>query len=584
MELTELIKTGRHFLSETVRIQSGTHLKAEPGCRLTGGKTVKAEYAGDGLWRVDLEENGIRPSALRSRGYGRSISPSHNEIFIDGKPLALSRYPKNGGFLTMTGFPEPQKDGGSMWGAMENGFFYEDDRPKNWTHRENLGVFGYWAWDWAPTHEIVGTFDPERSYVKNDPPFGVYRYTQGQRFCFCNVLDELTEPGEYALDYGTGMLWFRPFPDTDPEKAEIVVSDAGYPLLEIDGADDVTLEGFSVGDCRGTALLLRNASNVRITDCELSNIGNRAMNVDDCRGVLIDHCHVHHTGDGGIQIWSGDRKTLERAEITVEYCHLHDISDWDTCYEPPIRLYGVGLTARFNEIHDCPHSALLFGGNYISITDNEIYRCVMETGDAGAVYGGRDYTFRGNEVSRNFIHHIGSRVGYGTMAIYNDDCLSGTVMRDNVIYRVQRGCFLGGGRNFVVDGNIFIDCHPAIEIDGRGANHSAQWHGAVTGCLKDNFYKIGGSVSGADPLYMTRWPELGEIDAYYKSTPDPYIVPSAYMGHNCFCEVPEEERIDYTWDTENGEFTEEYNRVIGREELKVLLRPEIYEKIMEDFR
>ena len=577
------VSRGIHFVEKTVEIPSGTHLKAEPGCRIVGGRTVKAEAEDGGVWKIDLKKAGIVPAPFVSRGFGRSVSPSHSELFVNGVPLVLSRYPKNGRFLTMTGFPGPQTDKNGMSGKMEEGFFYDDERPKSWKRTGGIGVFGYWAYDWAPTHEIVDVLDASRCYVKNRPPYGTYGYNKGQRFCFTNVIDEMSEPGEYSIDYGESVIRFIPFDGTDMDSAEIIVSDADYPLIEIRGADDVVLDGFSFGFCRGTAVTVKNSSNVRITGCEMSNIGSRAMNIDDCRGVTIDHCHIHNTGDGGVQIWSGDRAALERAEIVVEHCHLHDISTWDTCYEPPIRLYGVGLTARFNVIHDCPHSAVLFGGNYISITDNEIYRCVMETGDAGAIYGGRDYTFRGNEVSRNFIHHIGARIGYGTMAIYNDDCLSGTVMRDNVLYRVQRGCFLGGGRDFVVDGNVFIDCHPAIEIDGRGASRSPQWHGAVMGCLKDNFYRIGGKASGADPLYLTRWPELKDIDDCYNGPSEPYIVPSAYIGHNYFCELPEKERIDYTWDTENGEFKVENNRVIGREELKTILDPEIWDKIMTDY-
>ena len=576
------VKRGLHFIDKTVRIPSGTHLKAEEGCRIVGGRTVKAEACPDGVWVIDLKKEGITPAPLVSRGYGRSISPSHNEVFVDGRPLVLSRYPKNGNFLTMSGFPDPQGNGDQTWGRMEEGFFYSDDRPKSWRRQSGLGVFGYWAYDWAPTHEAVDIFDAGRCFVKNLAPYGVYRYNIGQRFCFTNVIDEMTEPGEYSIDYDASVIRFIPPEGTDPLKSEIIVSVTDHPLIDISDAEDVRLEGFSIGFCRGTAVTIKNSRNVTVTGCEMTGIGNRAMNIDGSNGVTISRCHIHDTGDGGVQIWSGDRASLERAEITVENCHLHDISKWDTCYEPPIRLYGVGLTARCNKIHDCPHSAVLFGGNYISIVDNEIYRCVMETGDAGAIYGGRDYTFRGNEVSRNFIHHIGTRVGYGTMAIYNDDCLSGTVMRDNVIFKVQRGCFLGGGRDFVVDGNIFIDCHPAIELDGRGASEIPQWHRAVSGVLKDNFYKIPGGATGADPLYLTRWPELKDIDDYYKSTPEPFIVPSAYMGHNRFCDIPEDERICYTWATENGEYVEEYNRVVSREELKTLLRPEIYEAVMND--
>ncbi|MBR4204217.1 MAG: right-handed parallel beta-helix repeat-containing protein [Clostridia bacterium] len=571
--MTELTSAGLHFITEPIRIESGTHLKAEPGCRLCGGKKVSAYRGADGRYYIDLEN----PAPIESRGFGRHISPSHPELFINGRPLVMSRWPR-GDFLKMTAFPEYFTDIGYEAGKFENGFFYEDERPKTWKSVSGIGVFGYWAFDWSPTRERIDVLDAERMFIRCLPPYGTYCYHRNQRFYFFNIPEEVTEPGDYAIDYETGRMCFIPCDGTDMDTAEIIVSDLELPILLIENASDVVLEGFTVEACRGTAVLIRGCADVRITGCEFRNIGNRAMNIEQSKDVRVDRCHVHDTGDGGIQIWSGDRKTLERAEVVVENCHLHDISKWDTCYEPPIRLYGVGLTARFNKIHDCPHSAILFGGNYIEITDNEIYRCVMETGDAGAIYGGRDYTFRGNEISRNFIHHLGGRIGIGTMAIYNDDCLSGTVMRDNVIYKVQRGCFLGGGTDFVLDGNVFIDCRPAVEIDGRGASDHPTWRDMTKGVLRERFYEIGGNT----PPYLTRWPELDEIGRAYGERPDPFIPPSARITHNVFCGLDEKRRIQYSWWTENGSFTEENNRVIPKDELRFYVTPEVFEVISRD--
>ena len=568
-----LTSAGLHFLTEPIRIPSGTHWKAEPGCRLCGGRRVSARPGADGRYTIDLPH----PAPLASRGFSRRITPSHPELFINGRPLTVSRYPHDG-FLTMTAFPAYHEDNGARAGRLEDGFFYRDERPKSWKHTAGIGVFGYWAYDWAPTRERIDVLDPAAMFIRCRPPYGTYSYHLGQRFCFFNVLDEVMHPGEYAIDYEAERICFLPPEGTDMETAEIIVSEMEEPLLLIEDADDVVLEGFTVEACRGTAVRIRNSTNVRISGCELRNIGNRAMNVEASKGVLIEDCRVHDTGDGGIQIWAGDRRTLERAEIAVERCHLYDISRWDTCYEPPIRLYGVGLRASRNRIHDCPHSAILFGGNYITIEDNEIFRCVMETGDAGAIYGGRDYTFRGNEIRGNFIHHLGGRIGLGTMAIYNDDCLSGTVMRDNVIYKVQRGCFLGGGRDLVVEGNVFIDCHPAVEIDGRGASDAPMWRAMVRGVLKKNYDDVG----GGSPLYRVRFPALQTIGEAYAERPDPYIVPSARIVCNVFCALDGNERIRYTWCTERGEFCEEGNRNVTRDELKYYVRPEIWKFIARD--
>ena len=38
---------------------------------------------------------------------------------------------------------------------------------------------------------------------------------------------------------------------------------------------------------------------------------------------------------------------------------------------------------------------------------NEIHHVALETGDVGAIYAGRDWTFRSNRIRHNFIHHTG---------------------------------------------------------------------------------------------------------------------------------------------------------------------------------
>ena len=201
----DLTSPGLHLITEPIRIASGTHLKAEPGCRLCGGRRVKAERGADGRYYIALEH----PAPIVSRGFGRSISPSHPELFVDGRPLTMSRYPR-GGFLTMTAFPEYFADLGSEAGKFENGFFYEDDRPKAWKSVSGIGVFGYWAFDWSPTRERIDVLDAEKMFVRCLPPYGTYCYHRGQRFYFFNIPEEVTQPGDYAIDYGAGKICFLP--------------------------------------------------------------------------------------------------------------------------------------------------------------------------------------------------------------------------------------------------------------------------------------------------------------------------------------------------------------------------------------
>jgi len=98
---------------------------------------------------------------------------------------------------------------------------------------------------------------------------------------------------------------------------------------------------------------------------------------------------------------------------------------WSKCYVPAIHLQGVGMLATQNLIRHHPHCGILYWGNDHVIELNEIHHVALETGDVGAIYTGRDYTFRGNRIRHNYIHHLGG-VGMGSMGAYMDDCVSGT--------------------------------------------------------------------------------------------------------------------------------------------------------------
>ena len=581
MDCKDITKSGIHYITEPIEVPDGTHLHAEPGCRLVGGKKLDVYEIGDGLWAADLAKAGITPAPFVSRGFGRKISPSHNELFINGRPMFIAQYPKRGSYLTIKSLGAvPHVDGETHDGDLADGFYYDDARPGEWKAGQEIWMLGYWEWDWNPTRERLLSVDGEKRFVKVDVQKGSVTAREDQRFCFYNVREEVTDEGDYCIDFEEKMLYFRPYGGTDMAAAEVILSTSVTPAFAFDGAKDIELDGFTIEAFCGMGITVKNSENIIVRGCEIKNIGNRAVCVDDTNGMTVTDCHIHDTGDGGVAYYCGDRLTLTEADCRVTYSHFHDIAKWDRCYEPPIRLYGVGLSAKYNHIHDCPHAAILFGGNEISITDNEVHHVVLETGDAGAIYGGLDYTFRGNEVSHNFIHHVGSVLGLGAMGIYNDDAISGTRMAYNVFYKVQRACFMGGGIDFVVDGNVFVDCFPAIEIDGRGNVDVPMWRRMVYDLLYHKFYSINGSdVKATDDVYMHKYPELKKIDDYYRADPKPFIPAEALMQHNIFCDT---EKINYSWASEGGYYTEYDNIEVSRDELPKYLTPHQLEIISKE--
>ena len=142
----------RAWQDETVRLLGGRTLSGfQP---VTDPDVLKRldEKARGGVRQIDLRAMGITEFGAMSRGFGRPTTPAHCELFCDGKPMTLARWPNEGEWLQMAGFPEAQAqdDGhGGKIGRLEDGFSFVGDRPLSWKDTSDLWVHGYWAWDWA---------------------------------------------------------------------------------------------------------------------------------------------------------------------------------------------------------------------------------------------------------------------------------------------------------------------------------------------------------------------------------------------------------------------------------------------------
>ena len=563
---------------------NGVSLKSDGEVRIIGGKLVTewckiSEHDARGKFDDSVRDKvcvsnlgsiGMTKDdagTFESRGFSRSERPSHAEVFVNAKPLNLSQYPKRGEFLSITGYETPEGDEGwgQVNGKLSDGFYYTDDRPKSWKNTSDIIVHGYWSYDWANSYEQIEEFDADKMYVKNKPPYGNYQFRVGQRFCFMNVLEEVKYPGDYYIDRGgvAPVLYFIPY--ENDAVSEIVVSTLSEPIISVNGAQNVTVSGITIEAGRGNGVQINNSTDVKIDRCIIRNMGNSGVKVTRSKRVDITNNSIHDTGDNGASFSGGNVETLERADYLFESNHVYKIAKWTRCYVCAAHLNGVGMTARRNTIHDCPHTAIFFNGNEMEVTDNEIYSVVLETGDAGAIYSGRRYEWRGNNISRNFIHHLGG-VGMGTMGIYNDDCLSGTTMEGNWFWECSRAAFMGGGRGFTVKDNVFVDCYPSIPIDGRGASAHSMWRNMVLGFMKDNFMKaLSYKDENGDSVYLKKYPELQEIIDFYNSADKPLIPPSATISGNVFCS---DRKVSLDWDSEYGDFTITRNHTAKRDDFE----------------
>ena len=552
--------------------------RARPGelVRLIGGRRLHGlepvtnpgildrlpEAAHAHVRQVNLRALGINDlGQMQSRGFSRPLTPAHCELFFAGRPMTLARWPNDTEWERIAGYPDSgagKDEHGGQIGKLEEGFTYVGDRPRRWRDTSDLWVHGYWSWDWANSYERVASIDLDRRLIKTAPPHGLYGFRQGQRFYFLNLLEELDQPGEWFFDRKTGVLYFWPPADnpgpsdvppglevrqssgaleqSPPSRErqrngasqnapapEILLSLLAEPLLKLTDVSHISFRGLQLEATRGSAVQIRGGASNLIAGCLIRNIGNYGVTIEGGSGHGVLSCDIFDTGDGGVSLDGGDRQTLRPGGHFVENCHFARQGRWSKCYVPAVLMGGVGQRASHNLIHDHPHCTILFNGNDHLIEFNEIHHNALETGDVGAIYAGRDYTYRGNHIRYNFVHDTGG-VGTGSMGVYMDDCVSGTEIFGNVFYRVHRAAFLGGGRDHQVVNNIFVDCDYAVELDGRGLDPSPVWRGMVDQIMRQSLAKM------PPGLYRERYPAIKTLDQCYGPPEGPALAGADFKG------------------------------------------------------
>ncbi|HCK11066.1 MAG: hypothetical protein CME21_01080 [Gemmatimonadetes bacterium] len=520
-----VILSGTHPIDRSIEISgvsgcSITIRSDEPGgARLIGGSFLESpipypetdtglripESSRPHLLCFDV--SAFEVTSLTSRGFGRDTSASHTELFQDHRRLQLARFPERDS-LRISSIPSSNDDDqGGIIGPLENGFFVADPRPQKWQCTNDVWIHGYWAWDWADTYERIDLYRPQTGQLKTRPPHGVYGFREGQPFYFLNIAEELVSPGSYFVDPTNGHAFVWP---NDPA-GEIVVSVMKDPLIHIEKSKNVTLDGLVIEYGKGNGIQICEGSNITIQNTCLRNLGNTGIVIEDGHRHRVTGCEISSVGESAIEVSGGNRKALERSDHEISHNHIHHYAEWVRCYRPGVKLSGVGITVSNNHIHDAPHNAILLSGNEHLIEKNHIHDVCTETGDVGAFYMGRDWTERGNTIRYNLIHDIRG-IGSRARAIYLDDCASGTIVHGNVFYNCTMAVFIGGGRNHRVTNNIFIDCDPAVVVDGRGASEKDVWARMLNDIMRPRFE----SMNPLSPPYSVRYPDLKEVAAYYQ--------------------------------------------------------------------
>lgn len=471
----------------------------------------------ENVYTADLSGLGIEFEKYSNIGFYRCTKASSTELFINSKPQSIVVYPKEG----QAPYPLKTVEKGSVPGEEDFSkkkpvIRYEDERCSLWKNAKEALITGIFNLPYA--HDTIGIekIDTEnKTFTLNSPHYFGF---EDHDYCYwrvLNLLEEISEKGEYYIDCENEKLYF--IPEENVKNALIEVSSLGEPLIAIENSQNITVEGFVLENSRYSAVYIEGGENCLVKNCIIRNIGTIGVQIgkgfhdyedgeisenilpcgemplmqkrklggfqvelyhfaaaefDGGKNNGIDGCEIYSIGSGGVVLNGGKRKTLENAGNFVQNCKIYNANRTDKTYKAGIHILGCGNRISHCEIFDMAGFAVYLHGNNHLIEYNNIHDSVKEVADSGAFYMGRDISEVGNVIRYNYFHHLKSSVdaSWGICAIYFDDCSGFNTVFGNYFSHIDDDnfgvIFWNRGNETSVSNNVFFDCKLPIKPNG----------------------------------------------------------------------------------------------------------------------
>jgi hypothetical protein len=453
-------------------LDTGVHIPAPALQPVEGAEAQRlASEARGHVYTANLKAAGLRnlgPYPLNFDSGGGIC-----EFFFNGERQPVSRWP-NAGPARVERIVDK---GESAPGAPKRvgKFIAREERVSRWPVERGVWLEGYWRVPWDARTVRVAAIDAQTREITLGAPVagGIgskYAGPEGsgsEPWWAVNLIEEIDQPGEWAVDFTTGRLFWWP-----PEKwqsGSIVLSDMTAAAIRVEKSAFLKIEGLSLENGLLNGIEVVESENVEIAGCRLRNFGGSGVVVQKGAGVRVRSCDITDLGQSGIVLGGGDRATLQSCGHSAENNHIQRVGFLKKTYAPGILvgIFGagdaVGCTVSHNFIHDVPHGGIQYGGNNHVFEYNEISHAVLTSDDMGAFYTTNDWTSCGNILRYNFVHHSPNAI-----AFYMDDGDGGDTIFGNVAYEMQSGPSVCGGHYNTVENNLVVRCKRGLFMDARG--------------------------------------------------------------------------------------------------------------------
>ena len=526
---------------------------------------------------------------------GRPVTgwrPFRDGIFVADVPEARTGYFTrqlfyNGVRQTRARFPKADPDNRRVtgWNFVESSAYInaaDDDGKRvgyNWalfSHTDFSRCFQFRAGDvrryadprkceitlspmlgWFTLRNKVQSVDYERCVVTLAKPLPDYKrlpwtndviICENNRYFVENALEDLTQPGEWVLDWAEGKVYFMP-PGGKIEDGSVVlpviptifdIHLSGHINLDgltftetLDCGDDWHREGnYGYGAmfphqgnayC-GEAVHILDSSFCSVRNCGFMYTGGNGLYIEgECVCCAAERNEFAYVGTNPVSVMGNEVRHPKNTRIINN--NIHDGGEVLN-YVAGVFLGACdGTTVAHNRIHDMPHHGInlatySFGRNLIEY--NDIRRVTLEINDTGAINCWMDgpgechvmlpnFARAGHIIRYNWISDIrGCKVSEDgklvptedTRGIYLDDGSGNCMVYGNAVVRCQCGMLLHCGIHNYVENNLFIDCKIGINI-GDGVS-SRVGNEANIGYQRGHHFERNAFVtSEEDPMLYT---------------------------------------------------------------------------------
>ncbi|MEY3897518.1 MAG: hypothetical protein RLZZ214_3039 [Verrucomicrobiota bacterium] len=427
------------------------------------------------IWETDVTGNARAatfPSVFNEwiifNAQRSSLNSGMLELFYQGERRLISRYPNHDAAndiltprLEMNGVATGTATDGTGYlngagtytlsgggtAAVGGAFHYDEadasriDRWQTALTKGGLWVMGYWRVPWQLNAARVGLIDPGKKAIglatasnpnnalvsngigdKYNRPLG----SKKEPWWVINLLEELDQPGEWCVDFSRQRLYFLMDRAGAPADGEIELADVGTPLVQLNGASDVRLQGLHFRRHLGLNVQILNGERNLVLDCDFSQSGNFAIDISGGTGHGVVSSNFEKMASGGVMLRGGaNSPAIVAAEHFAVNNRFRSFGEAVRVYQAAVDVGyggpiggnhpGVGIRVAHNDIRTSPHAGILWNGYQNTIEYNELSDFTRVSNDLGGIYRFGPNIDSGTVIRYNHLH--ASPQGEG---IYND--------------------------------------------------------------------------------------------------------------------------------------------------------------------